>query len=104
MNTSLQITWDAPMDPNGVVTYELNITVSDLATENSSVLAGLILRNDSNRFVDIPLEFVEPYANYSVSIFAMTNGGFSDVVRNNTITAQGGMPIILYQSQNWWDL
>ena len=44
-NSILTISWDPPSSPNGVVSYEVNITISDLATgpDVVSLLGGLFM-------------------------------------------------------------
>ena len=83
-----------PLSPNGVVTYQINITVTDLVTNSTSLLEGPIERNDTSRSVEQPLT-VEPHTQYTVAIVARTEGGVSDVVMESVTTDQGGMTELL---------
>ena len=89
-NSRLTVSWDPPLDPNGIVTYELNITLVDMATLNSTPLFGPVLRDDSSRLFEMILAMEEPFARYEASVVAMTTGGRSQVVNVNTATGEGG--------------
>ena len=100
LNSTLTVTWDPPSSPNGVVSYEVNITISDLATGVVGSLGESIMRNDSNRLVELNLS-MEPFVRYSVSVLAGTIAGQSEVVSTNITTAEGGeVAVVNYRDIN----
>lgn len=90
VNSSLSISWDAPLSPNGIVTYEINVTLTDLDTSAQSLLVGPLLRNDLSRLVELPLGTEEPYATYEAAVVALTSGGRSEVASDSVTTGEGG--------------
>lgn len=86
VNSTLVISWASPSILNGIVTYDVNITVEDLATDETTLFPGPITRNDSNRRI---VAVVEPFSSYSVSIIAMTVGGTSEIIVDSIITNEG---------------
>ena len=90
MNSDLIITWDPPSSPNGVVSYEVNITRTDLATGVVDGPGESIIRNDSSRLVELSL-CEDPFVRYDVSVSASTIAGESEAVSANITTDQGGM-------------
>ena len=90
----LTISWDSPSDPNGIVSYEINITFHDLATGVMALREGPIQRNASNRFVQFSLS-AEPFVRYDVFLFARTIRGVSEIVSTNVTTDEGGKKLNL---------
>ena len=91
VNSTLIGSWDAPSVPNGIVTYEINITSLDLATGNYSTLRlSFIMRSNSDRQVEFTV-MDEPYVQYTVSVLARTGGGTSEAVMDTVNSDQGGM-------------
>ena len=88
MNSDLIIMWDPPSSPNGVVSYEVSITRTDLATGVVDAL-GESIRNDSSRLVELSLD-EDPFVRYDVSVSASTIAGESEAVSANITTDQGG--------------
>ena len=88
-NSDLIITWDPPASPNGVVSYEINITSTDLATGAVETLGESIVRDDSSRRVVFPVS-MEPYVRYDVSVLAATVAGESEAVTASHTTPEGG--------------
>lgn len=94
-NFTVIASWEAPAMPNGIVTYEINITSLDLATGNYSTLQMLaIMRNDSNRLVEQSV-MNEPYVRYTVSLLARTGGGISELVMGTIDSDEGGMWLLI---------
>ena len=82
----INITWDEPQTPNGIVSYELSITGVDLATQ-LSVLSETTVTNETQYSVETTLEV---YAQYVVMVTAMTGGGQAQTVVTNLTTPEGG--------------
>ena len=82
----INITWDEPQTPNGIVSYELSITGVDLATQ-LSVLSETTVTNETQYSVETTLEV---YAQYVVMVTAMTGGGPAQTVVTNLTTPEGG--------------
>ena len=82
----INITWDEPQTPNGIVSYELSITGVDLATQ-FNVLSETAVTNETQYSVETTLEV---YAQYVVMVTAMTGGGQGPTVVTNLTTPEGG--------------
>ena len=94
--SSLIITWDMPEFLNGIVSYEINVTLTDLYTGVESPVGETLFHNSSDLRVVVELDNVEFYADYEVFILAETEGGRSDVVMEGFETEQGGMCVCMY--------
>lgn len=86
----LVIAWESPEFPNGVVSFQVNITSSDLATGVETSLGELLVQNSSNRFVELALG-MEAFVRYGVSVSAKTIAGESEAVTGSITTAEGGI-------------
>ena len=82
----INITWDEPQTPNGIVSYEVSITGVDLATQ-LNVLSETAVTNETQYSVEAALEV---YAQYVVMVTAMTGGGQGPTVVTNLTTPEGG--------------
>ena len=82
----INITWDEPQTPNGIVSYEVSITGVDLATQ-LNVLSETTVTNETQYSVETTLEV---YAQYVVMVTAMTGGGQAQTVVTNLTTPEGG--------------
>ena len=82
----INITWDEPQTPNGIVRYEVNVTGVDLATQ-LNVLSETAVTNETQYSVETTLEV---YAQYVVMVTAMTGGGQGPTVVTNLTTPEGG--------------
>ena len=82
----INITWDEPQTPNGIVSYEVNVTGVDLATQ-LNVLSETAVTNETQYSVETT---VEVYAQYVVMVTAMTGGGQGPTVVTNFTTPEGG--------------
>ena len=82
----INITWDEPQTPNGIVSYEVSITGVDLATQ-LNVLSETAVTNETQYSVEAALEV---YALYVVMVTAMTGGGPAQTVVTNLTTPEGG--------------
>ena len=100
---SLTISWDSPIDPNGILTYRISLSYTDLATsfqmnvrvtENPEDNRMVLYNSDSQR--------LEPYARYDVTVTASTTAGSSDPVIASVTTSQGGlyMPVSVCSSSS----
>lgn len=87
-NFELSATWEPPESPNGVVSYEVTITRTDLATNVMEDLSVGLSRNDSYRRVMLTVSD-EPFVRYNVSVRAATVTGQSDTVVESLDTPQG---------------
>ena len=82
----INITWDEPQMPNGIVSYEVNVTGVDLVTQ-LNVLSETAVTNETQYSVEAALEV---YALYVVMVTAMTGGGPAQTVVTNLTTPEGG--------------
>ena len=82
--SSIQITWENPEFPNGIVTYLFSIVGTDIAL-------GVIVLNESLALngTDYLLESFEPYSNYTVTVTSRTGAGDGDPVTISVQTPQG---------------
>lgn len=89
-SNTLHVTWDPPLQPNGVVSYTLNITYTDLATNMFYFVASTNHEvNDIAKNITFR-DGLEPYAEYIATVVAMTTGGISPAVVVSVLTEQGG--------------
>ena len=72
--------------PNGIVSYEVNVTGVDLVTQ-LNVLSETAVTNETQYSVETTLEV---YAQYVVMVTAMTGGGQGPTVVTNLTTPEGG--------------
>ena len=84
--TLINITWDEPETPNGIVSYEVTVTGVDLATQ-LSVLNVTAATNETQYLLGTT---VEVYAQYVVMVTAITGGGRGTPVETNFNTSEGG--------------
>ena len=88
--STLQVTWDTPQRSNGMVSYTLNLTYTDLAT-NEFFFINSTVHSENDRSQTITFSSgLEPYAEYNVTVVAMTTGGESNPVTDSVITEEGG--------------
>jgi hypothetical protein len=82
----LNIAWDEPINPNGVITsYEVTVT----QTDNSSVI---VYTDDSLTVTSVTQSvMVLPFTNYTVTVTASTSAGQGDNV-TDTVTAPEAAP------------
>ena len=68
----MTVTWEQPIYPNGVVSYEVTVT----QTDNSSVI---VYSDDSLTVTSVTQSvMVLPYTNYTVTVTASTSAGEGD--------------------------
>ncbi len=89
--SSLTATWDAPLMPNGNLTYTTTLSYTDLATDIIETVLTQQTTEDDRSVTYNSMTSLEPYARYDVVVIASTSVGDSDAATASVVTAQGGM-------------
>ena len=82
--SSIQIAWEEPEFPNGIVTYILSAVGVDLASGTTVFNQSLAL-NDT----EYQIESTQLYSNYTVMVTSRTGGGDGDSVTTSVQTPEG---------------
>ena len=86
-DTHVIVTWDAPTDPNGVVSY--NVTVSGInLLNNASVLASTTVILAETEYID-PHTSV-PYSEYTAVVVPQTSAGSGPSQTDTVQTPEAG--------------
>ncbi len=90
-SSSLTATWDAPLMPNGNLTYTTTLSYTDLATDIIETVLTQQTTEDDRSVTYNSMTSLEPYARYDVVVISSTSVGDSDAATASVVTAQGGM-------------
>ena len=95
LSLSVEIEWDEPMFPNGVL---MDYTVTVYQTENSS---NVVYSDDSIAGLTVTAEsvMVLPYTNYTVSVSASTSAGQGE--ETTTIITSPEASKLIFQSLHY---
>ena len=86
-NTHLIVTWEPPSEPNGIVTYTVQLLETDLL---QSTTVNITSQEVSELLLII--EFVaKPYRQYTANVTARTGAGVGESEDGVLITPEGGM-------------
>ena len=85
-SSSLTISWDPPIRPNGNLDYNISLSFTDLAT-NVTQMVLQAQYPEGTRVVEY--NSVEPYAEYQVEVIALTEVGSSSPEVAMVTTSQG---------------
>ena len=90
-DTHVIVTWDAPVDPNGVVSY--NVTVSGInRLDNASVLNPTTVFVTETEYI-IPHTSV-PYSEYTAVVVPQTSAGSGPSQTDTVQTPEAGMCVL----------
>ncbi len=78
--------------PNGVVSYFLDISSTDLVTGNPAQLRTNVTIASGDLQVTVP---IEPYVQYIASLQAITGGGASDIIKANVTSDEAGRSCVM---------
>ena len=93
--TTLMVTWDSPLMPNGNLTYTTTLSYTDLATGSSTNNVLTMVTPEGDRTVTYT-GMIEPYAIYQATVIATTSAGDSTPATDSLLTPQGGTYNKLY--------
>ena len=81
----IDITWDSPMYPNGIITtYEVIVTQTDIGSD-------VVYSNDAvTDLAATESVMVLPYTNYTVTVAASTSAGQGDETAFDIVAPQAG--------------
>lgn len=87
--THLLVTWCAPANPNGLVSYTVEIGESDLLDQQSNLLTSTFATNlsESDLFVEYP---IRAYSRYDISVTSFTIAGSGEAVTTTVETSERG--------------
>ena len=85
-NSSLTISWDPPIRPNGNLDYNISLSFTDLATNMTEMVLQAQKPEDTRV---VKYNSVEPYAEYQVEVIALTEVGSSSPEVAMVTTSQG---------------
>ena len=86
-NTHLIVTWEPPSEPNGIVTYTVQLLETDLL---QSTTVNITSQEVSELLLIV--EFVaKPYRQYTANVIARTGAGMGESEDGVLITPEGGM-------------
>ena len=83
--TSVTLTWMAPAQPNGIVTYDYVIVNS----MNYSVSSGMTID------LSVTINGLDEFANYTFNVIARTSAGSTVPATGNFTTFEGSMIIYI---------
>ncbi len=89
-SSSLTATWDAPLMPNGNLTYTITLSYTDLATDIIETVLTQQTTEDDRSVTYNSMTSLEPYARYDVVVIASTSVGNSTAAMESVFTSQGG--------------
>ena len=88
--SSLTISWDPPLTPNGNLTYDISLSFTDLATNVTEMVLQTQTIENNRTLIFNSSEILEPYAEYQVEVVAFTSVDRSSPETDTVTTAQGG--------------
>ena len=87
-STHINITWDPPSSPNGIVSYRVSTEERDL---HSDCVTLIFFANDVNQTVVSIGYRVEPYSEYTINVTSMTRAGLGEAAIVVLQTPEEGM-------------
>lgn len=98
-SSTLEITWDLPLRPNGALTYTITLSYTDLSTFNTEMF---FQRSETERRVlyTSSMGDLEPYAMYEATVFAFTSVGESPAQTTSVVTDDGGQLIFIMKTSS----
>ena len=85
--THILISWSEPANPNGIVTYNISVTETDLLTTNTSTIVSEAMVTELELAVSY---VVKPYSEYTVSVTSQTGAGMGDTTTFSFQTDEEG--------------
>ena len=73
--THILISWSAPANPNGIVTYSVVVMERDLLTNDTNSIASETMVTELQLVVNFT---VKPYSEYTVNVTPQTSAGMGD--------------------------
>ena len=86
-SSHLVVSWESPEMPNGNVSYNINITGQDLATNREFLNVSHVL----SETMYVLIHNIEPYAQYTATVSAMTGAGEGNSTSDSFETPEGSM-------------
>ena len=86
-NTHLIVTWEPPSEPNGIVTYTVQLLETDLL---QSTTVNITSQEVSE--LSLIIEFMtKPYRQYTATVTAQTVAGMGESEEGGLMTPEGGI-------------
>lgn len=88
--THITITWDPPIQPNGIVNYTVLLWETDLLLGTTDVIASA----EGTELFLIVAYMTKPFREYTATVTAQTSAGMGDDAVGMLRTAEGGTYIV----------